>query len=237
MRRHKDYALNDKFNRGGTQQSRGPQRGAQNLSKVPRQQSTTIKAITDKEGLDRATAAADKLYVNGDTMYVAGTSNLQDVWDDFKIPFGKTAEAQRYKDADALLGKNSQVSNLVGHSLGGAAVLELQKNHTEREFKTNTYGAPVVSWTTPDRVNNNRYRNFGDPISIFDRGAQSSVKGQVLKDYGKAAALFYTEGEVDAGGILNGALAAHSYDNFTKNKISNSDYIQQQDSTEYVLNS
>ena len=229
MRRHKDYTLNDKFNRGEAQ------RGALNLNQVPRQQSKTIKAITDKEGLDRATATADKLYVNGDTMYVAGTSNLRDVWDDFKIPFGKTAEAQRYKDADALLGKNSQVTNLVGHSLGGAAVLELQKNHTEREFKTNTYGAPLVSWTTPDRANNNRYRNYGDPISFFDRGAKASVRGEVLKDYGKAAAEFYTEGTVDAGALLHGALAAHSYKDFTKNKISENDYIQQQDSTDYVL--
>ena len=38
-------------------------------------QTRTIKAITDKEGLNRATATAEKLYVNGDTMYVAGTSN------------------------------------------------------------------------------------------------------------------------------------------------------------------
>ena len=107
-----------------------------------------MQQLTDKEGLDKATAARDKVYVHGNTMYVAGTSNLQDVWDDFKIPFGKTAQSQRYKDADALLAKNPQVSNMVGHSLGGAAVLELQKNHAqERTFNTNTYGAPVMSRT------------------------------------------------------------------------------------------
>jgi hypothetical protein len=36
-------------------------------------------------------------------MYVAGTSSVQDAWDTLKIPFGKTAESQRYKDADVLL--------------------------------------------------------------------------------------------------------------------------------------
>jgi hypothetical protein len=56
-------------------------------------------------------------------MCVAGTSYLQDVWDDLKIPFVKMAKAQRYIDADALLGQNPQVSNLVGHSLGGSSVL------------------------------------------------------------------------------------------------------------------
>ena len=133
-----------------------------------------MQQLTDKDGLDKATAARDKVYVHGNTMYVAGTSNLQDVWDDFKIPFGKTSQAQRYKDADALLAKIPQVSNLVGHSLGGAAVLELQKNHGEKTFKTNTYGAPVASITRPDNADNHRYRNYGDPNSIFDRGAESN---------------------------------------------------------------
>jgi hypothetical protein len=132
-----------------------------------------INQLTDKEGLDKAYAREDKLYVNGNTMHVAGTSYLQDVWDDFEIPFVNTAKAQRYIDADALLGQNPQVSNLVGHSLGGSSVLELQKNHGEKPFKTNVYGTPAASFTTPDNKDNHRYRNYGDPISAFDRGAES----------------------------------------------------------------
>ena len=222
--RHKDYALNDKFQRGGSSNSN---RGTIYQQQPTSMKTTSVKAITDKEGLDKASATTDKLYVNGDTMYVAGTSYWQDVWDDFKIPFGKTSQAQRYKDADALLGKNPQVSNLVGHSLGGASVLELQKNHSEKTFKTNTYGAPVVSWTTPDNVNNHRYRNYGDPISIFDRGAESRVKGDAVKQYGIAAAEFYSEGKVDSKALLHGALSAHSYNNFDKTKVSDQDYTQQ----------
>ena len=208
--KYQDYALNDKF------------RDNSKSSGVYTRQGVKAEALTDKEGLDRATAADKKIYVNGDTMYVAGTSNLQDVWDDFKIPFGKTAQSQRYKDADALLANNSQVSNLVGHSLGGAAVLELQKNHrADKTFNTNTYGAPVMSMKGPDNVNNHRYRNFGDPVSIFDRGAESRVKGSVLKHYGTAAAKYFTEGEVDTGALWGGVRAAHSYDNFENTQISN----------------
>ena len=210
--KYQDYAMHDKL-KGNSVWDKG--------ATIYQQQPTKVKAITDKEGLDRATAADNKLFVNGDTMYVAGTSNLQDVWDDFKIPFGKTAQSQRYKDADAILAKNSQVSNLVGHSLGGAAVLELQKNHAaERTFNTNTYGAPVMSMKTPDNVNNHRYRNFGDPISILDRGAESRVKGSVLKKFGEAAVKFIAEGEVDYGALYAGVRAAHSYDNFTGTQIS-----------------
>ena len=151
-------------------------------------------------------------------MYVVGTSYLQDVWDDLKIPFNKTAQAQRYKDADALLGKNPQIANLVGHSLGGSSVLELQKNHGEQTFKTNTYGAPAASLTRPDNVNNHRYRNYGDPISIFDRGAQSNLKTSAFKHYIEAGAEFYNEGTVNPLAIYRGITDAHSYDNFDTNK-------------------
>ena len=187
----------------------------------------TFQQLTDKQGLDKATAAHDKLYVHGDTMYVAGTSNFQDVWDDFKIPFGKTAQSQRYKDADALLAKNPQVSNLVGHSLGGAAVLEMQKNHGDKTFKTNTYGAPAVSFTTPDNEDNHRYRNFGDPISIFDRGAESQVKTGALKHYGMAAAKMFMNGRVNAWDLYKGITSAHSYDNFDTNQVSDQSYHHQ----------
>jgi hypothetical protein len=139
-------------------------------------QPKTIQPITDKQGLDNAYAATEKLHINGPTLYVAGTSNKRDAWDDLKIPIHKTDHAKRYQDADALLKENPQVTNLVGHSLGGSSVLELQKNHPERTFKTNTYGAPVASITTPDNVDNHRYRNYGDPVSLLDRGAETNSK-------------------------------------------------------------
>ena len=62
-------------------------------------------------------------------MFLAGTSNLQDVWDDLKIPFGLTRFSQRYHDADNLLEKDPQVQNIVGHSLSSNVSLELQKRH------------------------------------------------------------------------------------------------------------
>jgi hypothetical protein len=41
-----------------------------------------MQQLTDKEGLDKAYAQTEQPHVHGDTMYVAGTSFLQDVWDD-----------------------------------------------------------------------------------------------------------------------------------------------------------
>jgi hypothetical protein len=179
-----------------------------------------IAVTTDKEGLDKAYGRAEQVYVNGDTLYVAGTSNKQDAWDDLKIPTEKTSWAQRYKDANALLAKNPQVSNLVGHSLGGSAVLEFQKNHGEKTFKTNTYGAPVASLTAPDNKESHRYRNYGDPVSLFDRGADSNIKPSAHEHYMK--------GRTNPGEIWEGILDANSYDNFEKNNVSDQTYHFQQ---------
>ena len=37
----------------------------------------------NQKGLDSATKSYNKISIQGDTMFVAGTSNLQDLWDDF----------------------------------------------------------------------------------------------------------------------------------------------------------
>ena len=57
--------------------------------------------------------------------------DLQDVWGDLKIPLGKTAQTQRYMEAETALMANPQVTRVSGHSLGGSAALELAKNHPD----------------------------------------------------------------------------------------------------------
>ena len=60
----------------------------------------------------------------------------------------------------------------------------MQKQHPERTFKTTTYGAPVASLTVPDNINNKRYRNYDDAVSMFDRGSTMSVKNPLtLQNY------------------------------------------------------
>lgn len=130
-----------------------------------------IAPIKDKDGLSEAYKRESKLYVNGDTIYIGGTSSINDVYDDLKIPLRLTANSKRYKDALELLRTNKDIKNISSHSLGGSVALELQKNLPERNLNVNTYGAPVLS-VTPST---NRFRNFLDPVSILDFGANSSV--------------------------------------------------------------
>ena len=119
-------------------------------------------------GLDSAYKNNNKIFIKDDTMFIGGTSNLQDVWDDLKIPLGLTKFSQRYQDADNLLKSNRQIKNIVSHSMGGIVSLELQKQHPNRDFDITTYGAPVL------QIGGQKYKRFrhaGDLISGLDDGA------------------------------------------------------------------
>lgn len=132
--------------------------------------STKIPTISDAEGLRRAYASPNKVFVDRDAnrMYIAGTSNMRDMWDDLKIPFHLTSNAQRYGQAEQALKENPNIDTIIGHSLGSSVALELNKNNNNK-FKTYTYGGPSVQFG--GETSNDRYRHGGDIISIFDRGA------------------------------------------------------------------
>ena len=158
-----------------------------------------LARYTDQEGLTAAYGTDDNVVVAGDTLYVSGTkdigkaldamvdiyvnptpenvgkhfvrNDLQDVWDDLKLPINLSRFTQRYKEAAAALAANPEVSKVVGHSLGGAVALELEKNNPGRGLTSTTYGAPVATMTNDQ---GNRFRHPFDPVSMFDRGSTTT---------------------------------------------------------------
>ena len=139
-------------------------------------------------GLDRAYKRSKGIlpYIesDSDTLYIAGTQNEQDVYDDVRhvppLPWSDMKKTERYITAETYLNKNPQIKRLVGHSLGGSVVLALQKNNPERNYEVVTYGAPVFVGLDPFRDNKfkvQRFKHIGreaqsDPISMFDMGAK-----------------------------------------------------------------
>ena len=124
--------------------------------------------MENRQGLAQAYKIDSGTYVAGDSLYLAGTKSARDVWDDLKIPFGMTSRSQRYEDANRVLKANPQIRRIVGHSLGGAVALELQREHPE--MKTITYGAPVISASGGER-----HRAVFDPVAMFDFGAKTEL--------------------------------------------------------------
>ena len=113
------------------------------------------------------------------TEYVKGSANARDWYDDFtRIPFGDTANTQRYDQGmqayNDLQGHGQPVKRIVGHSLGGSVALEMQKNLAAkgRTVSTRTFGAPVFDpLGAVSRGKAERFRHPLDPVSVLDRGA------------------------------------------------------------------
>ena len=122
----------------------------------------------NENGLNKAYNNHNKIHVENDTLYIAGTSDLNDVYDDItKIPFfGSIKNSTRYNQAKTALDSNHNITKIIGHSLGGSVALEFEKNNPK--YQTTTYGAPVLQIGTKI---GNRYRFPYDPVSYLDNGA------------------------------------------------------------------
>ena len=133
---------------------------------------------TNKLGLSKAYASDNSTHIDGDTLFIAGTKTMRDVFSDWiKIPLGLTRYSKRYKEAEDVLKANPQVKNLIGHSLGSAVSDELSKRSENKQLKTTLYGSPFVDFT--GKQSDNRFRHKFDPVSIMDRGSKTVDLGLV----------------------------------------------------------
>ena len=140
----------------------------------------TNNNINDQTGLKKAynNTTDNGLYYHPDnrTLYIAGTKDLpQDVMDDLFIPFRMVSHSKRYKTANDYIQRNGYlIDKVVGHSLGGAVAMELNKSDYKR-WKVRTYNAPLMSWNLNTDPNVERYRSSNDVVSMLDRGANLHV--------------------------------------------------------------
>ena len=150
---------------------------AKTFHEAPPEARVKIEAPTfaaDETGLDRAYENPQGTFYDPSTktLYVKGSVTATDWVDDARdIPFGDTERAERYRQAmDAykeLKSQGKDVGRIVGHSLGGAVALTMQKNLKIPESRT--FGAPVMDFNVFGH--SERYRHPLDPVSAADRGA------------------------------------------------------------------
>ena len=86
-------------------------------------------------------------------MLIAGTEDFpNDHIDDLKLPFDDTLnKTKRGRDADKYYRSHHEIDTVIGHSLGGAVALSLEKAYKQQGnnpygiVQSKTFGAPVVS--------------------------------------------------------------------------------------------
>ena len=133
--------------------------------------------LTDTQGLRLAYESPDRIYRNGSQLYIAGTKDPIDFYDDLKLPFYQTRNTKRYKDVDKFIKddaieidgkKHYGITDIISHSLGSAVGQQINNDYGNI-FRSRSYGSPFVSSQRPEDTGTNlRIRKSGDPVSMFD---------------------------------------------------------------------
>ena len=137
--------------------------------------------IDDVKGLKFAYGRDTGIFVDNNTMYISGTggkdgigSKVNDVFSDiFLLPTHNTQFSQKYQDVVKELEKNPNVNRLVGHSLAGAVIQEIN-NKNNNKYVSTVYGSPFINLRGGGGAKNPRhlrFRNSNDVISMLDRDA------------------------------------------------------------------
>ena len=89
-----------------------------------------IADISGDEGLRLAYETKGDLYKHNNKLFIAGTKDSPaDHIDDSKLPFDNTNKTKRGRDADAYYRSHHETDTVMGHSLGGAVALPLEKQY------------------------------------------------------------------------------------------------------------
>ena len=137
----------------------------------------TETVLTDTQGLRLAYENPNRLYRNGSILYIAGTKDPIDFYDNLKLPFYQTRNTKRYKDVDKLIKDNAieidgkkhyGITDVISHSLGSAVGQQINNDYGNI-FRSRSYGSPFASRQRPEDTGTNlRIRKAGDPVSMFD---------------------------------------------------------------------
>jgi len=126
-----------------------------------------LQDISDEEGLKRAYETRDGLYQHYNKLFISGTKDFpQDHIDDLKLPFDDTLnKSKRGRDADAYYRSHHEIDTVIGHSLGGAVALALEKKYKKEDntpygiIQSKTFGSPTVSGNISNPLLKNTVKN------------------------------------------------------------------------------
>jgi hypothetical protein len=157
-----------------------------------------IQDISDQEGLKRAYEAKDGLYQHYNKLFIAGTKDWPgDAIDDLKLPFDDTLnKTKRGRDADKYYRSHHEIDTVIGHSLGGAVALSLEKQYKKQDgnpygiVQSKTFGAPTVS----GNISNPLFKNI-----VKDEIVGAGVAGMGYIGASADSAIGFAD-----GGLLSG---------------------------------
>jgi hypothetical protein len=124
------------------------------------------------------------------TLAIAGTHSISDVFVDALLPIGKALElTNRYKTAEAEFVKRNP-KFVISHSLGASISESLAQNFQRRDTEYRMYGHPTLKlFEGNPKITS--FRRVGDPIAMFDESAvtlpPTSLNPHSYAGYGTAS--------------------------------------------------
>ena len=181
----------------------------------------------NEEGMKKAYESKEGYYKDNNKLYIAGTRDMTDVMDWGKIVTGNFKDSKIYKNIKPVFENDKDIDMVIGHSAGGSATLELEKNYPDRKITSVTYNAPVFERSDYNKVINEdmrplRFAISGDPVSMFDMNAQTSFKAPEINLEGISnIAKTYADPSLDniinttASGMPDVTMGLHSMNSYS----------------------
>jgi hypothetical protein len=188
---------------------------------------------TNEEGMKKAYDSEDGYFKQDNKLFIAGTKDLHDVYDWSKLVLGNFNESKIYKNADKIFKDDPTIDFVVGHSAGGSAALELEKQYPDRKITTITYAAPVFSNGNLEQFKNPdlkpmRFAHPGDIVSSMDMNVRPVWKApefnlDLMNDVGS----MYSKPSIDnALNMSNSVSNSKNFDPLALHTMGNSSYSE-----------
>jgi hypothetical protein len=183
----------------------------------------------NERGIKKAYDSSEGYFKQDNKLFIAGTRDLHDVYDWAKIPLNDFENSKIYKNADAIFKNDSSIDYVVGHSAGGSAALELEKQHPNRKITSITYSSPVFSRFNYEQFKHEekqplRFYHPGDVVASMDMNARPVWKApefnlDLMNDVG---AMYSKPSVENVLNISNSITNSKNFDPLTLHTMDNS---------------
>ena len=195
----------------------------------------------NEDNMKKAYSSKEGYYHDNNKLYVAGTRNMVDVGDWYRIPLGTFRNSNIYKNVEPYFKNHPEIDTLIGHSAGSSGIYELERNFPERKVKTIGYNSPVIerggsnpmNWINDDDKAM-RFSSAWDPVSMLDYNSRVTYKTpQINTELVKNIAKSYTNPNIKnvidtikSGFSTDPLMGQHSMTGTYSNPSSVSDFIK-----------
>ena len=193
-----------------------------------------------EDGINMAYSKPEGYHIQDNKLFIAGTRDMGDVIDWTKLPMGTFSKSKIYKNAEKALIDNPEITQVIGHSAGGSAALQLEKDYPNKGLTSITYSTPVFSIADIKQVVGKpedrpmRFGHPGDIATMMDMNLQTIWKAPEYNTTGitNAIKLYNEQSPENIKNVVDSLSQPENFDPLGLHTISG--YSEQSKTIDYV---